>query len=541
MIETTETMTTRDGVELVATLWRPAATGRFPVLLSRTPYGRGPAGPGFHLDLPRLVAAGYAVAAQDVRGTGASQGGFRFISGEAADGYDAVRWAATQPWSDGNVGMFGDSYLAITQLLAAQERPEGLRAIAPHVSPKSLYDCVYQPGGVPNLNVILTICLVVLATGELDRRIALGTATPGDKEEYLAALGLPDRVDEVLGALFERLPLSDQPLLKDLVPYYSSWMGTPDPGDPLWRDAIVRHAEIEVPALVGTGWYDYFLDASIEHYEGLRGDSRLVVGPWAHFSAERGICGRDYGDQASQEAIDWTGVHLDWFDHWLRTGPAGDSRPLGGGSRSLEGRAKVRIFVMGDDEWRDEDDWPLARARLVPYHLGPGGTLSTTPEPGGAGAFAGDPGDPVPTVGGAVMAFDAYGPLDQRPLDARGDVLRHQSEPLAARVEVTGRVELVARVSSTAGSADVTAKLIDVHPDGRAELLTDGVVRVTGLVPGEVREVTVPVGTTSNAFLPGHRIRIDVAGSNFPRFGRNPAKGTTTVHGPSYAVLPIIS
>ncbi|MFC4114566.1 CocE/NonD family hydrolase [Nonomuraea zeae] len=532
MIETTETMTTRDGVELVATLWRPDRIGRFPVLLSRTAYGRGPAGPGFHLDLPRLVAAGYAVVAQDVRGTGASQGEFRFISGEAEDGHDAVRWAATQPWSDGNVGMFGDSYLAITQLLAAQERPEGLRAIAPHVSPYSLYDCVYQPGGIPNLNVILTVCLVVLAAGELDRRIALGTATLRDKEEHLAALGFPDRLEEALREQFGRLPLSDQPLLKDLVPFYASWMDTPDPGDPLWRDAVVRHAGIEVPALVGTGWHDYFLDASIEHYERLRGESRLIVGPWAHFSADRDICGRDYGDHASQEAIDWTGVHLGWFDRWLRGGDRG-ARPVDDGAR-------VRIFVMGDDEWRDEDDWPLARALPVPYHLGPDGTLGTTPEPGDPGEFAADPGDPVPTVGGAVMAFEAYGPLDQRPLDGRGDVLRHQSKPLTARVEVTGRIELVARVSSTADSADVTAKLIDVHPDGRAELLTDGIVRVTGLVPGEAREVRVPVGTTSNAFLPGHRIRIDVAGSNFSRFDRNLAKGTTTLHAPSYVVLPII-
>ncbi|MFC5831348.1 CocE/NonD family hydrolase [Nonomuraea insulae] len=521
MIETTETMTTRDGVELVATAWRPAESGRFPVLLSRTAYGRGLSGPGFHLDVPRLVAAGYAVVAQDVRGTGDSDGELRFISGEAADGYDAVRWAATRPWSDGNIGMYGDSYLAITQLLAAQERPEGLRAIAPHVSPAGLYECVYQPGGIPNLNVLLTVGLIVLGPHELDRRIARGTATPRDKEAYLAEAVR-------FGELSDRLPLSDQPLLTDLVPFYAPWMDTPDPLDPLWREGIVDHAAIEVPALVSTGWYDYFVDASIEHYERLRGDSRLIVGPWSHFTHDRDICGRGYGDHASQDAVDWTGTHLDWFDQWLRGAAPRD-------------RARVKIFVMGDDEWREEADWPIRRARRVPYHLGRDGTLSTTPGTGGAAEFAGDPADPVPTVGGAVMMFDAFGPLDQRPLDERADVLRHQSEPLAERVEVSGHVELVARVSSTAPATDLTAKLIDVHPSGRAELLTDGIVRVTGLVPGEVREVTVPLGAISNAFLPGHRIRIDVAGSNFPRFGRNPEKGTTTLHAPSYAVLPTIS
>ncbi|MEQ4723378.1 CocE/NonD family hydrolase [Nonomuraea sp. B19D2] len=527
MIETTETMTTRDGVELVSTLWRPGGSGRFPVLLSRTAYGRAIEGPGFHLDVPRLVAAGYAVVVQDVRGTGASQGEFRFIRGEAADGYDAVRWAATAPWSDGNVGMYGDSYLAITQLLAAQERPAGLRAIAPHVSPAGLYECVYQPGGVPNLNIILTVSAMVLAVDELDRRIALGTATEEDKGRYLAAIGLPDRLGERMRELSERLPLSDQPLLADLVPFYSRWMDTPDPLDPLWRDGIVDHSLIEVPALVSTGWYDYFRDASIEHYERLRGESRLIVGPWTHFTHERSICGRDYGDQAGHEAVDWTGVHLDWFDHWLR-------------GRPMREQARVQIFVMGDDAWRDEADWPIARAWHVAYHLGFNGLLSTTPVAGGSAEFVGDPGDPVPTVGGAIMSFDAFGPLDQRPLDQRGDVLRHQSEPLGARVEVSGEVELVARVSSTAPSADVTAKLIDVHPDGRAELLTDGIARVSDLAPGEVREVTVRLGAISNAFLPGHRIRLDVAGSNFPRFGRNPEKGATTLHGPSYVVLPTI-
>ncbi|MFK4042680.1 CocE/NonD family hydrolase [Nonomuraea wenchangensis] len=523
MIETTEIMATSDGTELVATAWRPARDGRFPVLLSRTPYGRAADGPGYHLDVPRLVAAGYAVVCQDVRGTGDSGGELRFIAGEAADGYDAVRWAATRPWSDGNVGMYGDSYLAITQLLAAQERPEGLRAIAPHVAPLGLYECAYQPGGVPNLNVILTVSAMVLAVGELDRRIARGAASPADKEAYLAAVLRPGALD----ALMERLPLTDQPLLADLVPFYAAWMAAPDPADPLWRGGDVRHAAIEVPALVSTGWYDYFRDASIEHFERLGGESRLIVGPWSHFSHDRAICGRDYGDQAGHDAVDWTGVHLDWFGHWLR-------------GRPMRDRARVQIFVMGDDAWREEEDWPPGRAGRTTWHLGADGTLGSPPGAGRLGEFVADPGDPVPTVGGAVMVFDAYGPLDQRPLDGRDDVLRHRSEPLTERVEISGPVELVARISSTAPSADVTAKLIDVHPSGRAELLTDGVVRVTGLTPGEVREVRVPLGAISNAFLPGHRIRIDVAGSNFPRFARNPDKGTTTLHAPSYAVLPVV-
>ncbi|MEU4234240.1 CocE/NonD family hydrolase [Nonomuraea sp. NPDC026600] len=527
MIRTTETMTTRDGVTLVATLWRPAGPGPFPILLSRTPYGRADQGPGLHLDLPRLVAAGYAVVVQDVRGTGDSDGTFRFIAGEAADGYDAVRWAATRAWSDGNVGMFGDSYLGITQLQAAQEHPEGLRAIAPHVAPAGLHEVVYS-SGAPNLNVVLTVSAFVLAINELDRRINRGTAPESDKDAYLTALGFPDRFPETMQRLAERLPLSDQPLLTDLAPFYAGWMDNPDPAAEPWRDGAVHYDRIEVPALVGTGWYDYFRDASIGHYQHLRGGSRLVVGPWAHHTQDGFIGGRDFGEQASQDAIDWTGLHLDWFGQWLR------------GERAPE-RARVTYFLMGADEWRTAADWPPPAARRVAYHLGPNGTLGTIPAGGGGGEFVCDPDHPVPTVGGAVMTYDGFGPLDQRPLDDRDDVLRYRSEPLDGALEVTGATELVVLVSSTATGTDVAAKLIDVHPDGRAELLTDAVTRVTDLTPGEVREVKVELGAISNLFRPGHRIRIDVAGSNFPRFGRNPEKGTTTVHDPSYVMLPIIS
>ncbi|MEU0566558.1 CocE/NonD family hydrolase [Nonomuraea sp. NPDC005983] len=528
MIETTETMTTRDGVELVATLWRPDGPGRFPVLLSRTPYGRAIAGPGFHLDVPRLVEAGYAVVAQDVRGTGDSDGVFRFLTGEAADGRDTVEWAARAPWSDGDVGMFGDSYLGITQLLAAQERPEGLKAIAPHVAPAGLYECVYQPGGVPNLDVILTVSLLVLATGELKRRIRRGAAEQADLDRFSAAIGLPDRLPETMRRLAERLPLSDQPLLADLVPFYAAWMDTPDPQAGLWQDGVIHYDRIDVPALVSTGWYDYFRDASIGYFQHLRGDSRLIVGPWTHFTHDRAIGGRDYGELAGQDAIDWTGIHLDWFGHWLRGEPAA-------------GRAPVEYFVMGADEWRTASDWPLPGARSVTYHLGVDGTLGTAAGEPGTLDFAADPDRPVPTVGGAVMSFDAFGPLDQRPLDGRDDVLRFQSEPLEDGVEVSGPVELVVLISSTAGGADVTGKLVDVHPDGRAELLTDGVTRVAGLSPGEVREVRVELGAIANLFRPGHRIRIDVAGSNFPRFARNLHKGVTTLHQPSYATIPTSS
>ncbi|MFI9553619.1 CocE/NonD family hydrolase [Nonomuraea endophytica] len=512
-------MRTRDGVELATTVRLPRTGARHPVLLVRTPYGRDTVpGPGLRLDVERLVEAGYAVVVQDVRGTGESDGEFRVFTGEAEDGHDAVRWAATQPWSDGNVGMFGDSYLGLTQLLAAQERPEGLRAIAPSLTPGSYREIVYE-GEVVTLNKILTVCAMTFALDELRRRIRSGTAEPVAEAEYLAGLGFPDRFPQRMRELAERLPLSDQPLLNDLMPGYAAWMEHPDPGAAVWRGGTFDYPRIEVPALVSTGWHDFFRDAAIRHFQRLGGSSRLIVGPWTHISHGRDIFGRDYGPAASQEAIDWTGLHLAWFDHWLRGSP-------------LDGPA-VRYFVMGADEWRDSPRWPVA-ARRVPYHLGQGGVLSTTPSHG-TWEFAADPGDPVPTAGGAVMDFTGFGPLDQRPLDGRADVLRFASAPLVGDMEVTGRAELVVRMSTTAPTADVTGKLVDVHPDGRAELLTDAVTRAVG------GEVVVDLGWISTVFRAGHRIRVDVAGSNFPKYARNPDKGMTTIHSPSYVMLPIRS
>ncbi|NUR89982.1 MAG: CocE/NonD family hydrolase [Nonomuraea sp.] len=513
MLSTVETMNTRDGIELVATVWRPAAEGRFPVLLSRTPYGRTQESAGYHLDVARLVGAGYAVALQDVRGTGSSQGEFDFLAREAADGHDAVRWAATAPWSDGNVGMFGDSYLGIAQLLAAQERPEGLRAIAPHIAPGGLHEIAYRHG-VPHLGVPLFVALVVFGFSELRRRVERGWAEPAELESYLAAASSPE--------LAWRLPLGDQPLIAELAPFYAAWTRDPDPEAELWRPARIDYPRIEVPALVSGGWYDYFAEDTVGHFHRLGGESRLIMGPWSHITHDREMFGRDYGEHASQEAIDWTGVHLAWFDQWLRGMPPREDE-------------RVWYFVMGSDEWRTAESWPPPGARGVPYHLGGEGTLGTSPA-SGSREFVSDPGDPVPTVGGAVMDVAGFGPLDQAPLDGRGDVLRYVSEPLAEAVEVRGPVELVARISFTGDSADLAAKLVDVYPDGRAELLVDGIARAKE--PGEVR---VALGPVAARFLPGHRIRLDVAGSNFPRFARNTCKGVTTVHAPSYLLLPTMA
>ncbi|WP_432931300.1 CocE/NonD family hydrolase [Microbispora sp. CA-135349] len=525
----------RDGVRLAATVWLPEPGGRYPVLLARTPYGRAPYGPGLRLDVTRLLSAGYAVLVQDVRGTGESEGDLRFITGEAADGHDTVTWAARQSWCDGQVGMFGDSYLGIAQLLAASERPDGLRAVAPSACPAGLHDVVYA-GGVLRLGVVLPVLATVIAPLQRARRARLD---PGENGHPAAPA---TRLDEML----RRLPVGDQPEIADLFPFYSDWLAHPGPSHELWRDADLeaRYDRIEAPALLSTGWYDYFRDSTIRTYHALCGRARLVVGPWTHAVRERRLAGRDHGEHASGEAVDWTGLHLDWFGHWMRGTPLRDD-------------ARVRVFVTGACEWRAMAGWP-PEGESVRYHLGDGGALG--PETALRASFHSDPGDPVPTMGGDVVEFlpPGPGPVDQRPLAGRADVLRHTTAPLPAPLEVMGAAELVVTVEvdaahppadrpvaagrDAAGSGDahftVTGKLVDVCPDGREEILVDGIAGVAGGGAGPER-VRVVLGNLAHVFGAGHRVRVEVAGSTFPKYARHPGDALITVSAPSYLVLPV--
>ncbi|MEU8178590.1 CocE/NonD family hydrolase [Microbispora hainanensis] len=554
----------RDGTRLAATVWLPAPRGRHPVLLARTPYGRAPYGPGLRLDVARLLSAGYAVMVQDVRGTGESEGDLRFLTGEAADGHDTVTWTARQPWCDGQVGMFGDSYLGIAQLLAASERPDGLRAVAPSVCPVGLHDVVYD-NGVVRLGVILPVLATVMAPLQLARRerlhagqariqqrearlpgeaqlqrgqtrLRLGengrSATPAAAPAAVPA-AVPASPAARLGELLRRLPVEDQPEITELFPFYADWLAHPDPSHELWRDADLeaRYDRIEVPALLSTGWYDYFRDSTIRTYQALRDRARLVVGPWSHALRERSLAGRDHGDHASGEAVDWTGLHLDWFGHWMRGTPLRDD-------------ARVRVFVTGACEWRAMAGWP-PEGEAVRYHLGDGGSLG--PEAALRACFLSDPADPVPTMGGDVVELlpPGPGPVDQRPLAGRSDVLRHTTGPLPAPLEVMGAAELVVTAESDARSFTVTGKLVDVHPDGREEILVDGIAHVAGgatqLAGGDAQPETARVllGDLAHVFGAGHRVRVEVAGSNFPKFARHPALARITISAPSYLLLPV--
>ena len=569
----------RDGVKLATDVYRPAQEGQWPVLVTRLPYNKDLRFPfdyppftkekriflELNLDSERVVEAGYVIVAQDTRGRYASEGEFEPFVHEVEDGVDTIAWAASQPWSSGQVGMFGVSYQGFAQWQAAREQPAALRAIAPSQTPGwNVY--LYQ-GGAFLLGVALEWAMNA-ATNQVQRWVSQGRATRAEFEEMMQVAG-------DLSALYKRLPLVDMPLLQGRAPYYFDWLAHPTP-DAYWR-VQEFHERIAVPALTIAGWYDHFLAKDLENYKSMkqwggsalaRKHQHLVIGPWSHGNFLRGFQERNYG--AASFARDLlTDLHLRWFDHWLK-----------GIENGVEQEKPVHIFVMGANVWREEEDWPLPDTQYRPYYLHSQGhantaigdgvlsTLRANREP--EDTYRYDPRNPVPTVGGAVSSqnvLEGVGPLDQRQVEAREDVLCYTTPPLERPVEVTGPIELVLYVSSSARDTDFTGKLVDVHPDGRAEILCDSILRARYrqslsspvlMEPGHVYELHIDLEATSNVFLAGHRIRLEVSSSNFPRFDRNSNMGGTNAfesekdfvqainhvyHSqvyPSHLVLPVI-
>jgi uncharacterized protein len=527
----------RDGTVLVADVWRPDDDERHPALLQRSPYSKSPGRISIvdaGLDPLRAVERGYVVVLQDVRGRFASEGTFDPFRQERADGADTIVWASAQPWSDGAVGMYGGSYFGATQLLAAGEAPPALRAITPAVTASEYYDGWTYQGGAFQLGFVLFWALSALAPAEILRR-------PPEERPRFEAL-LTELLADPARA-YRRLPLADLGGLEEIIPYYTEWL-VHDTRDGFWRETAPneRYASIATPALHLGGWYDVFAAGTIENFVRLQSSAatdearrgqRLFVGPWSHASYGDVIGDIEFGPTASWDAFDTTAWHLAWFDEQLR-GLECDAAP-------------VRIFLMGANTWLDEPTWPPPGVELETWHLHSRGTaasgdgsLSRTPaadeQPD---AFTYDPEDPVPTHGGSTilpgfLVGMCTGPLDQRGVEVRADVLVYTSDPLPGDLDVIGGVEAVIHVSTSGADTDFTAKLVDVHPDGCAYLVCDGIralrhrgslERTATVHPDESYELTISLGPTATRFLRGHRLRLEVSSSNFPRFARNPNNG----------------
>ncbi|MGQ4386531.1 CocE/NonD family hydrolase [Streptomyces sp. SAS_270] len=547
----------RDDVALAANVWRPAE-GQAPTLLVRLPYGKDVMmGVGHALmpDLLALLEAGYALVVQDCRGTHRSEGEFVPHMADRNDGEDTVAWITEQPWSDGTVGMYGPSYLGMVQWETAVTGAAGLKAIAPALTSIDNYEAPwYSPGGALSLSLV-TVWNAMMYAADAQRSLARGEDTLSQLQELGPAALFPERLNEVL-------PTAEVPVLAAYGKWWDDWMAHPS-HDGYW-DAMELTPELKnvtVPALNIGGWYDLYIGQTLRTYTTARQKAgtaqaregqRLIIGPWDHGPAADGVYrDRSFGPPAGARLMGLSGLHVKFYDRWLR-----------GDTTALDGVAPVKLFVMGIDQWRDEQEWPLPDTRWTDFHLTSTGHANTAdgdgvltieaPADAGHETYLYDPRRPVPSAGGASMPTTPgfCGPVDQRTVAAREDVLCFATPVLDEAVEVTGPVSLTLFVSSSAVDTDFTAKLVDVFPDGKAINLCDGILRARyrgGLAtevlmePGKVYEVTVDMTGTSNVFLPGHRIRVDVSSSNFPRYDRNTNTGGVIAREGEEQMIPAVN
>jgi putative CocE/NonD family hydrolase len=510
----------RDGVTLRADIYRPKAEGKFPVLLVRTPYDKT-GSMGFGL---RAAARGYAVIAQDVRGRFESEGEWYPFKNESQDGYDTVEWAAALPYSNGKVGMFGGSYVGATQFLAAIAKPPHLSGICPNVTASNYHDgWTYQGGAFEQW--FNESWATGLAKNTMRRRLEAG----GNAIGWTKILPL------------RGYPVLEAPESEGLAPYFTDWLAHPNYDD-YWKQWSIEdhYAQVQVPVLSFAAWYDIFLGGSLKNFVRLKTEAgteaakrgqrlAVTVGGHAGQSSTGKVGAVEFGNKLPADLDEIT---LRWYD-WLLKGEA----------NGVEKEKPVKIFVMGKNEWRDEDDWPLARAKNTRYFLhssgaanglGGNGSLSTVaPADEKPDQYVYDPNDAVPTIGGPLCCGalpTGIGPEDQRPAEARSDVLVYTTPAFAKDTEVTGPVSLDLYVSSSAVDTDFTGMLVDVWPNGFAQNLTSGILRLRYrnsqekpelANPGETYHIAVDLWSTSNVFLAGHKLRLEVSSSNFPRFDRN--------------------
>jgi putative CocE/NonD family hydrolase len=538
---------TRDGITLSADVYLPRSGGPLPAIVQWTPY---------ESTRERFIAwgvwfarRGYAAVVVDVRGRYESDGEFYAWAKDGVDAHDTLTWVAAQHWSNGRIGTWGRSYGGLVQWQLAHLGHPNLQCIAPQVIHDDYFWDGYFTGGA--FQLALTLGAAALWSSSL----SLITG-PSARE-----IVLNDRV-------FRHLPLIelDEYVIGRRVDYWRDWWEHQE-NDDWWHQFHHRPEEVEVPIFQQGGWFDPYSGSHLRMFAriGDRVPNRVLMGPWSHEEEVETFRGDvDFGPQSVTVIREH---ELAFYDRFLRD-EDGD----------WDARPPLELFVMGANEWRGEDVWPLARTELTPWFLRRGGALSVDAprgdEPGDRYAY--DPADPVPTIGGVnsvlTMTQGAEtpivpGPRDQRALEARPDVLSYTSEALERDLEVVGPVEMVLYAASSAKDTDWIVRLSDVYPDGRAIFMTEGIIRaryrggvdgdtVELLEPGEAAEYRIRCYPTANVFARGHRLRLDITSSSFPRFSRNLNTGEdvgtgtrmevaqqTVLHTdlyPSHVVLPVI-
>lgn len=522
-------MKTRDGITLHADIYRQKSPDKFPVILMRTPYDKSvnwAVSPAF-----KIVARGYVLIIQDVRGRYTSEGEWYPFRHEQADGYDSVEWAASLPYSNGKVGMMGASYVGATQMLAAISTPPHLAGIAPDVTASNYHDgWTYQSGAFEQW--FDQNWTSQLARNTLDRLIDRNT------DARVGAPTLPLANYPVFN--FGQLP-ADAQLTSVIAPYYEDWLAHPDYDD-YWKQwSIEEHfSNIAVPMLQVGGWYDIFSAGTLRNYMGVkahgateaaRTQQHLLMQIGGHAGFGRRIGDVDFGPHALENP--YTDVILDWYDFLFK-----------GVHNQFATDKPVKLFVMGVNEYRQEDDWPPPQVRYVKYFLHSGGKANSLRGDGSlstaapakseaSDSYVYDPSNAAPTIGGPLCCDQEHmepGPRDQRSVENRDDVLVYSTGPLAQDLEVTGPITATLFVKSSAVDTDFTGKLVDVAPDGFAKDVAEGVLRMryrdsqehaSLMNPGQTYQISLDLWSTSNVFLHGHLLRLEISSSNFPRLDRN--------------------
>lgn len=548
----------RDGVKLYADVYLPAGAGRFPVLVTRTPYGVQR--DGTHQTAIRYAQHGYAFVMQDVRGRYESEGAWEPFRNEARDGYDTVEWAARQPWSNGKVGLQGGSYLGHVQWRAATQSPPSLLTLFPAVASTSIYRNWLTQGGAFRLSFNYGWGVV-----RMPNRIML-------PQYWHTADYAPESLK--YATILPHLPLGDGDLQSAdyAVRHYRDWLKHQS-YDQYWREISDEDLleKVKVPAHTSGGWFDIFLNGTINGFTGMRlrggtekarRESKMIIGAWGH-GPSRKFGEVDFGPEANRDLFQ---RQLRWYDHYLK-----------GVDNGIDREPPLEIFYMGANKWRHAGDWPLPGTRFTPFYLSSGGSANTAKGDGRLGAgkpagatrdqYAYDPNNPAPTVGGnnCCGTPTAAGPRDQQPVEARADVLVYTSDALKEQLAVAGPVRMKLYAATDGRDTDWMIKLVDVHPNGFAMNIAEGILRARfrkGLDKMELLQSNQPyefdidMAGTANVFLPGHRIRVDITSSNFPQFDRNPNTGDDlgasaavrsarqtifhTVDKPSHIVLPVV-
>ncbi|MFH5878042.1 CocE/NonD family hydrolase [Arthrobacter sp. NA-172] len=530
-----------DGTVLRSTVYRPANDGgRYPVLLTRTPYGRNLAVNSAYFNPATVAAEGYGVILQDCRGRFGSDGIFNPSVNEASDGADTIAWAAGLPWSNGSVGMWGRSYFAETQWRAASLSPPALRALAPGISAggNANNGALYR-GGAYELGSRLGWGHASISANELLREF---DDDPERREKELESWLDLDR-GFADGSLFETLPL--RKLSSQLGSFMNSHVlpsAGEDPGSPftrLWDAASEK--PVPLPTLHIGGWFDIFAPNTFDQYSGQLEMSRsqkgpvprLIVGPWTHTNFTGSYPDINFGIAAASGMMDGLGdlsrLHTDWFDAVLKDRP-----------ERLHRVPPVLLYFMGENRWRGFEELPVPAGERS-WYFGCDGALSPEPGPSGAAEYDYDPLDPVPTVGGATMIHGAFpaGPAHQKTIEARDDVIVFTSEAFTESLTLFGEVRASFFASTSAVDTDFVVRLCRVAADGTSLSLADGIVRAswrhsyTGngryvpghepslVAPGSVHEYTVSLWQTAYTFAPGERLRVQVTSSCHPRWDRN--------------------